>query len=102
MLMEKNNKPVSGFFTSLLALLLLATSIYFFIHAKDGNWQIPVAITALLFSIFIIKGLMIVQPNHSRVLNFFGKYVGSVKDNGFFFVNPFYATHKISLRAENL
>ena len=100
--MEKNNKPVSGFFALLLALLLLAGSIYFFIHAQDGNWQIPVAITALLFSIFIIKGLMIVQPNHSRVLNFFGKYVGSVKDNGFFFVNPFYATHKISLRAENL
>jgi regulator of protease activity HflC (stomatin/prohibitin superfamily) len=36
------------------------------------------------------------------VLNFFGKYVGSVKDNGLYFVNPLYATHKISLRAENL
>jgi len=100
--MEKNIKPVSGFIALLLALLLLAASIYLFIHVEDGNWQLPVAITVLLVSIFITKGLMIVQPNHSRVLNFFGKYVGSVKDNGLFFVNPFYATHKISLRAENL
>lgn len=45
---------------------------------------------------------MIIQPNHSRVLNFFGKYVGSVKENGLFFINPFYSSYKISLRAQNL
>src|SRR5688572_2044316 len=101
MLMEKNIKPPSGFPALVLALLLFAASVYFFIHARDGYWQVPVAIVAMLLSLFIMKGLMIVQPNHSRVLNFFGKYVGSVKVNGIFFVNPFYATHKISLRAEN-
>jgi regulator of protease activity HflC (stomatin/prohibitin superfamily) len=101
-LMEKNLKPVSGFFALLLALILLASSVYSFIHVEDGIWQLPVAIVALVLFIFIVKGLIIVQPNHSRVLNFFGKYVGSVKDNGLFFVNPFYTTHKISLRAENL
>src|SRR4030095_5446461 len=101
-LMEKNVKPVSGFFALLLAVILLASSVYSFIHVEDGIWQLPVAIVALVLFIFIVKGLIIVQPNHSRVLNFFGKYVGSVKDNGLFFVNPFYTTHKISLRAENL
>ncbi len=101
-LMEKNVKPVSGFFALLLAVILLASSIYLFIHVEDGPWQLPVAIVALVLFIFIVKGLIIVQPNHSRVLNFFGKYVGSVKDNGLFFVNPFYTAHKISLRAENL
>jgi regulator of protease activity HflC (stomatin/prohibitin superfamily) len=101
-LMEKNLKPVSGFFALLLALIILASSVYSFIHVEDGIWQLPVAIVALVLFIFIVKGLIIVQPNHSRVLNFFGKYVGSVKDNGLFFVNPFYTTHKISLRAENL
>ena len=49
-----------------------------------------------------MKGLLIVQPNHSRVLNLFGTYVGSIKDNGWFFVNPFYVAHQISLRAQNL
>lgn len=100
--MEKIVKPVSGFLALLLALISLASSIYLFINVKNGNWQLPVAIIALVLFILLVKGLMIVQPNHSRVLNFFGKYVGSVKDNGLFFVNPFYATHKISLRAENL
>ena len=100
--MEKNTKPLSGFLAMLFALLLMAGSIYCFVHVKEGKWQLPVAIIALLASFLLIKGLMIVQPNHSRVLSFFGKYVGSVKNNGLFFVNPLYATHKISLRAENL
>jgi regulator of protease activity HflC (stomatin/prohibitin superfamily) len=56
----------------------------------------------IVAAIFLLKGLMIVNPNHSRVLNFFGKYVGSVKSNGLFFVNPLYSTQRISLRAENL
>ncbi len=100
--MEKNTKPLSGFLALLFALMLMAVSIYCFVHVKEGKWQLPVAIIALLASFLLIKGLMIVQPNHSRVLSFFGKYVGSVKNNGLFFVNPLYATHKISLRAENL
>jgi len=100
--MEKNIKPLSGFLALMFALLLLAGSIYCFVHVKEGKWQLPVAIIALLASFLLLKGLMIVQPNHSRVLSFFGKYVGSVKYNGLFFVNPLFATHKISLRAENL
>ncbi|RZJ40657.1 MAG: SPFH domain-containing protein [Chryseobacterium sp.] len=60
------------------------------------------AIACFLLSCFFMKGLMIIQPNHSRVLNFFGKYVGSVKDNGLFFINPLYSSQKISLRSENL
>ena len=69
--MEKNLKPPSGFPALVLALLLFAASVYFFIHARDGYWQVPVAIVAMLLSFFIMKGLMIVQPNHSRVLNLF-------------------------------
>ena len=43
-----------------------------------------------------------VQPNIARVLIFFGKYRGTVTDNGFFWVNPFYSTRKLSLRARNM
>ena len=45
---------------------------------------------------------MIVQPNESRVLTFFGKYSGTVKQNGFFWTNPFYSKEKLSLRAKNM
>jgi regulator of protease activity HflC (stomatin/prohibitin superfamily) len=52
--------------------------------------------------VFSTKGLMIVSPNHARVCTFFGKYVGTVKENGLLWVNPFYDKQKISLRAHNL
>jgi regulator of protease activity HflC (stomatin/prohibitin superfamily) len=47
-------------------------------------------------------GLVVVQPNTSVVLTFFGKYVGTVKDNGLFFVNPLYTKQKVSLRLQSL
>jgi regulator of protease activity HflC (stomatin/prohibitin superfamily) len=100
--MEKSIKPVSGFVALVFAFLSLAVSITSFVFVEELPWLVISGIVFILLSIFLLKGLMIVNPNHSRILNFFGKYVGSVKTNGLFFVNPFYTTHKISLRAENL
>ena len=100
--MEKIVKPISGFLMLVLGILAFAAAIYCFIHVEENLWYIIAACVLLITAIFIMKGLMIVNPNHSRVLNFFGKYEGTVKDNGLFFVNPFYSTEKISLRAENL
>ncbi len=48
------------------------------------------------------KGFLIIHPNYSVVLTFFGKYSGTIKDNGFFWINPFYSREKLSLRALNL
>ena len=57
----------------------------------------------LLFTYILhLAGFIIVQPNESRVLTFFGKYSGTVKQNGFFWVNPLYSKEKISLRAKNM
>lgn len=101
--MEKTVKPLSGYTALLLVFLFAGSSAYLFAVNTDLNpWLLTLAIVLAVLVILLLKGLMIVQPNHSRVLNFFGKYSGSVKSNGMFFVNPFYVTHKISLRAENL
>src|SRR5215203_5060959 len=100
--MEKIRKPVSGYAAFLIALLLLGLSVYFFIKANDQSIYHLFGILSVLGGFFLLKGLMIIQPNHSRVLNFFGKYVGSVKDNGMFFINPFFSSSKISLRSQNL
>jgi regulator of protease activity HflC (stomatin/prohibitin superfamily) len=56
----------------------------------------------MLGFVFFSKGLMIVNPNEARVLTFFGKYSGTVKENGLLWVNPFYRSVRISLRSENL
>jgi regulator of protease activity HflC (stomatin/prohibitin superfamily) len=101
--MEKNKKPLSGYLALLLALVCLVFAIYCIFNIQTGGvWMIVLAILSFIAFIFLVKGLMIIQPNHSRVLNFFGKYVGSVKDNGLFFVNPLYSSYKLSLRAQNL
>jgi regulator of protease activity HflC (stomatin/prohibitin superfamily) len=101
--MEKIIKPVSGYIALLFSLILLAGSVYCFSHIlRQGGWMIVGAVGLLVASLFFMCGLMVIYPNHSRVLNFFGNYVGTVKTDGLFFVNPLYTKHKISLRSENL
>ncbi|MDQ1162227.1 regulator of protease activity HflC (stomatin/prohibitin superfamily) [Chryseobacterium sp. SORGH_AS 447] len=101
--MEKILKPMSGYLTLVICLGLFIASIYFFAIGVDNSITFMViAFLAFILFCFFLKGLMIIQPNHSRVLNFFGKYVGTVKENGLFFINPLYSSQRISLRSENL
>ncbi len=94
---------MSGFLALIISLVVVGLGV-FFIFLQEERTVIGVVLGVLCFLLFIffIKGLMIIQPNHSRVLVFFGKYVGSVKDNGLFFINPLYGTHKLSLRSQNM
>lgn len=101
--MEKIFKPMSGYLALVICLLLFVAGLYFLISGVDQNATFVIlGIICFVAFAFFIKGLMIINPNHSRVLTFFGKYVGSVKENGLFFINPFYSSQKISLRSENL
>ncbi|HTQ27773.1 MAG TPA: SPFH domain-containing protein [Puia sp.] len=102
--MEKIIKPVSGFFMLLVSLLLLIVAIWLFVSGNEGHNSadgLYGAIVMLAF-IFVTKGIMIVNPNEARVLTFFGKYVGSVKENGLLWVNPLFRSIRISLRSQNL
>ncbi|MFV0604236.1 MAG: SPFH domain-containing protein [Niabella sp.] len=107
--MEKIVKPMSGFLALIISFILLCLSIWLFFsgvvtqdHGGNGVLLIVLSIICGIAFLFFVKGLMIIQPNHSRVMTFFGKYVGTVKSNGLFFINPLYGTRKISLRSENL
>jgi regulator of protease activity HflC (stomatin/prohibitin superfamily) len=100
--MEKVVKPMNGFLALLISIVAFGSAIYCFSQAEASLGYIPVGIVLLISTIFLWKGLMIIQPNHARVLSFFGKYVGSVKDNGLFFVNPLYASIRLSQRSQNL
>ena len=102
--MEKNVKPMSGIFGFLIILAVLSASAYLFLQLNEtlSAWKLTAAILLAITGFFLMNGLVIVQPNHSRVLNFFGKYAGTVKENGWFFVNPFFTKENVSLRAQNL
>ncbi|HOK25715.1 MAG TPA: SPFH domain-containing protein [Bacteroidales bacterium] len=89
-------KPMSGYIALLAALLFLGGAIAGFIY--ELIW--PGIVLTVLF-IFTVIGLTIVYPNESCVTVLFGAYRGTIKENGFFWVNPFYLRRKISLRARN-
>jgi regulator of protease activity HflC (stomatin/prohibitin superfamily) len=93
---EFAKKPVSGYLGLLMASLLLAGAIAAFIF--NIIW-LGVVLTILF--IFITMGFKVINPNSSLVMVLFGAYKGTVKENGFFWVNPFYVTRHISLRARN-
>jgi hypothetical protein len=104
--MEKVFNPLSGFLVLIVSVLCFIGSIALIVTAShdDSNTGtfMLLALLSLLLSIFLFKGIMVVNPNHSRVCTFFGKYVGTVKENGLLWVNPLYSTKKITLRAQNL
>ena len=58
----------------------------------------PISIVIMIVNCFIMKGFFSNQPNDSHVITYFGKYLGSVKKCGFFWINPFYSHKSISLK----
>ncbi|SHN02605.1 SPFH domain / Band 7 family protein [Cyclobacterium lianum] len=94
--MEKVVKPQSGYLFILVALGLLALTIFAF-AVKAFLLAFPVALAFFL----ILPGFFIVEPNKAMVLLLFGSYKGTVKADGFFWVNPFISKKKISLRVRN-
>ena len=89
--------PKNGYIFIVILFLLLGaivSSAFFF----DQGW----IFAFIVVPIIMIVGFMVVNPNESMVLVLFGDYIGTIKDNGFFWANPFYVKKKISLRARNL
>lgn len=105
--MEKALKPMSGYLALILAVLSVIGAIFCLVMGagkgdESNTTLIFLAVFLILFSVFLIKGIMVVNPNHSRVCTFFGKYVGTVKEKGLLWVNPFFVSYKITLRSQNL
>ncbi|APS38868.1 MULTISPECIES: SPFH domain-containing protein [Salegentibacter] len=96
MTQEKDLHASNGYIMLFVFLLLFFGSIIGFIILNNA-WFI----LGIIISLFILPGLILVNPNGSRVLLLFGDYKGTVKKNGLFWVNPFYTKKKISLRARN-
>lgn len=95
---EKIINPPSGYITLVLFLVVLTGAVL----ALSTENYIVGSILLIIDLLFVLPGLIIVNPNESRVLTLFGKYVGTVKSDGFFWVNPFTSKMKLSLRARNL
>jgi regulator of protease activity HflC (stomatin/prohibitin superfamily) len=93
---EKNYSPASGYLMLAIVLLLLAAGIWGIIALRNPVFIWPIAISLLL-----MPGFFFINPNASMVLVLFGDYKGTVKKNGFYWVNPLFSKKPISLRARN-
>jgi regulator of protease activity HflC (stomatin/prohibitin superfamily) len=93
---EFNVKPLSGYLAVLAALLLISGTFVAFY-----NEIIWLGVVMTILTVLTLIGFTIVEPNGSCVMVLFGAYSGTIRDNGFFWVNPFYLKRKISLRARN-
>ena len=96
--MEKVIKPTSGWAMLLLCFVLLAGGVFLVIAEYFVVGGIALGIALLV----ILPGFVAIEPNSSRVMTLFGAYTGSIRENGFFYTNPFYTKKKISLRAVTL
>ena len=94
--MEKLFTALSGYLFVVVEVILLGLVIFGFIN----GWIIPSVLFIVMF-VFLATGFLAVDPNQCYVLVLFGAYKGTLKDNGFFWVNPFFVKKKFSLRARN-
>jgi regulator of protease activity HflC (stomatin/prohibitin superfamily) len=102
---EKFIRPNNGWFMLTVCILGIIAGVALPVYFTgslgwSGLWYFLLLVTFIL--VVCLFGLMVINPNESKVLTFFGKYVGTVTENGFFMVNPFMTKRNISLRARNL
>jgi regulator of protease activity HflC (stomatin/prohibitin superfamily) len=93
---EKTIGKVNGYLMVLFMLAVLAIAIISFIYEN-----IVTGIIMLPILILTGPGFFVINPNSSKVMLLFGAYKGTLKENGFFWVNPFYIKNDISLKARN-
>ena len=108
---EFKGSVFSGFlmlFVNIAVIILAIVGIVFSIIQLDGSdgaqggWLLGGSLLLIVVNIIMWCGMMQLEPNEARVTTWFGKYAGTFAQTGFFWINPFYGTKKVSLRARNL
>ncbi len=103
MIKEINRKCASGYLALVVLPVLLIANAWLFVNALkavSATWTI-VHILAMVILLICLRGFFMVQPNQSKVLTLFGRYVGSVRETGLRWANPFYIKRTVSLRVRN-
>jgi SPFH domain / Band 7 family len=93
---EKINSPISGYVMIAVVLAMILLGLAGLVTVRS-----PMFVWLLVAGLVLMPGFFFVNPNGSVVLTLFGEYKGTVKSNGFFWVNPLYSKKRISLRARN-
>jgi regulator of protease activity HflC (stomatin/prohibitin superfamily) len=100
---EKKAFSLPGGVMLLVILAAIAFTILRIVNSNESQAS-PVAalcVLAFLIEALCLKGLLVVNPNEGQVVQLFGRYVGTIRDQGFRWLNPFTSRRKISLRVRN-
>ena len=101
-----SGSKLNGFVALIVNLLFVGVAVYAItVLATSENvvvWALVALIVSLLVSVLMMCGYIMLEPNESRVLLFFGNYRGTFYDTGFWWINPFITAKKLSMRARNL
>jgi regulator of protease activity HflC (stomatin/prohibitin superfamily) len=103
-MIQENTRSVSSGYLALAVLPALTLTLgWLFVRSASMNQAVPAVIFALLSVVVFIcyKGFFMVHPNQAKVLQLFGTYVGSVRQTGLRWANPFYSKEPVSLRVRN-
>jgi regulator of protease activity HflC (stomatin/prohibitin superfamily) len=107
---EQPRQLVSGFvmlgivITAFLACIALFIGGIVLLDARNmlGGWSMAAAVLLFVVNLVACNGFLILMPNEAGLLTLFGSYVGTARDSGFWWTNPFIMKRKLSLRARNL
>ncbi|MGM9822651.1 MAG: SPFH domain-containing protein [Muribaculaceae bacterium] len=102
---EYHGMSVNGFVMLVFTFLVIpALFIADLVIWGEESPEVSVLVAVVLSILFILGtvGYFVQEPNESRVMIFFGKYVGTFKRVGFYWVNPFITRRKLSLRVRNM
>ena len=103
-MIHENTRAVASGYLALVVLPLLTLLLgWLFIRSATANQVVPAVLfmLGLVITLICYKGFFMVQPNQAKVLQLFGTYVGSVRQTGLRWANPFYSKEPISLRVRN-
>ena len=100
---EFKGGSMNGFIMLFLVLAMVFGMFYFIVLTVtyENGWYMIPAILLLICIIIGCCGFSMQEPNEAKVLTFFGKYVGTFRKTGFYWLNPFMSVKKVSLRARN-
>jgi len=103
MIREIDRNAASGYLALFTLLVASVVITLWMISAISSEAAVQIVLSSLAITVvlFLFAGLFIVNPNEARVLQLFGKYVGTVKTPGLRFANPFYTKTKLSVKVRN-
>ncbi|GAA1013392.1 membrane protein [Acrocarpospora pleiomorpha] len=98
--MERQAFRVNGFWV-LLAMVVVAAILVAVVLPREDVTAIIIGVVGLVLIVLLATGFTVINPNEAKVVQFFGRYVGSVKDPGFQFVIPLTDKRRVTLRVRN-